>query len=279
MTILMTLQRQKRPTSPFRAFLAPADPLELSRGGLLEILAVWALASALGCGPSPKPNHAQNKKSKRLTFKVTVKPAQLPREAKKAKKKGEIHDAMLIYTMAVLHGKMTVDELTDKLDGIQKTIGHMGFCRELALAAASAERVQANYLNAMKAEAAKGTGKALEALRQRYEDYGCEHYCLKKAEALVKKGAYPSAVLWYFLAAEHLEMSRQRLLTTLSRLEKNLKKGSPLCSLLGQARKRIQSHRTKMTKAKRTYEAAMAKSVSEKLELLIQMKKCDLDGI
>ena len=241
------------------------------------MLAVGMLVLSLGCGPSPKPRNAKKKKSKRLTFKVTVKPAQLPREARKAKKKGDIHDAMLIYTMAMLHGKMTADELTNKLDGIQKTIGHMGFCRELALAAASAERVQANYLNAMKGEAAKGVGKAIEALRQRYEDYGCEHYCLKKAEAHLKEGANPRAVLWYFLAAEHLEMSRQRLLSNLSRLEKTLTGGLTLCSLLEKARERIQAHRDKMKKAKRAYEASMAKSVREKLELLIKMKKCDPD--
>ncbi len=264
-----------------------------------------ALFACLGNGCGQGSNASKQKTPQRYSYNVKIERARFAgRRSRRGtsvfKKKLQIHDTILIDKFAVLKGEMQAEEFDAKLEKLRKTIGQAGFCRELALAASSGERVQANYLNEMKIKAADLAADAVKMLRRRYENSGCRFYCTKKAKAFARDNEPGRALLWYFMAAEHLEISRHRLFAAMESLKrKKVENDLSLCSLLKQAHKEALSLRqekldtnknlgnekpdkkdpkdsrtTHIPKSKRLYEATMVETVKKSIEAVMEAEKC-----
>jgi len=267
----------------------------------LYVVVLFPLSTCLGNGCGQGASDASKKKTpQRHSYNMKIERVRFTSRRKRAisvfKKKIQIHDTILIDKFAVLKGAMQPEVFEAKLEKLQKSIGHAGFCRELALAASSGERVRANYLNEMKLKAADLAAHAVKMLGRRYNDSGCRFYCTKKARAFAKDDKPGRALLWYFMAAEHLEISRQRLFTIMRSLK--VQKGLSLCSLLKEAHRKANllhhaklennkednkelgnkvpkdSKTTHIPKNKRSYEATMADTVRKSIEAVKEAEKC-----
>lgn len=265
-----------------------------------------ALFAYLGNGCGHGSDSSKQKTPQRHSYNVKIERARFAgvRSRKGAsvfKKKIQIHDLILIDKFAVLKGEMQAEEYEGKLQKLREAIGHAGFCRELALAASSGERVQANYLNEMKIKAADLAAQAIKMLGRRYEDSGCRFYCTKKASAFANDDEPSRALLWYFMAAEHLEISRHRLFAIMESLKKKVAEDLSICSLLKKTHKEalslrqeklnnkkldkekldkknsIDSKNTEIRKSKKFYEATMLDKVKKSIEAVIEAKKCEYE--
>ncbi len=226
----------------------------------------------LGIACSTPPQTAKKEKPEKIAFRVEIMHPQKP-TAQEALDRGRISDAILIYKFKRLHGRIDEESLDSSFDDIESNIGRPGFCRELALAFSSAERVQANYLNEGKLESADQAGEAVKKLQQRYTVRNCEHYWFKQADILEQNNEYENAVLSYFLAAEYLEISREKLLDVLNRVAK--KEGHPtICNLLQAALKLTGSQPDEQHEKNNRYHTLMIRLAAENIRTLMEVEKC-----
>jgi hypothetical protein len=196
---------------------------------------------------------------------------------------GSKNELMVLHAMAVESGSMKRADFRKEMSGFVRALGKPGFCRELSLAEAAADRLRTNLRTEGKPKSAETARRAKALLSKTKKRRGCRDFWLRSAERNTRRGRYTKAALRYALSARHLEISLHRYRDLIEELRKRVeRKNNPsskasFCAILAKAyRLAMSRHRAKHRKGD-IYGATLEASAAQLLKLTSKELTCSRD--